>query len=366
MEKIRGVNLGNWLVLEKWMHPPLFHGVDAEDETDLCLLLSDDEKKGRLKAHRDSYITEYDFRYIKNIGMNIVRLPVPHFVFGDRPEFCEPYVPCIEYVDKAFEWAKKTGLKVLIDLHTAPDSQNGFDNGGICGVCKWHTKEENIERTLEVLEMLAKRYKDNDALYGIQLLNEPLAPFMWEFIKKRYPPSDPERAKGSGGVPTEVLRDFYTRGYHRLRKHLDEDKVIMFHDGFRLKEWEGFMQGPEYKNIMFDAHIYLAMTDHDLPETIRLSHYLQKLEEYAEGLRHMRQFFPIIIGEWSLMHRITGMEDFSATELRHSYSTIANAQLFTWESATDGWIFWSYKLLSESPGWSLRDCIQKGWFPFIA
>jgi glucan 1,3-beta-glucosidase len=127
MEKIRGVNLGNWLVLEKWMHPPLFHGVDAEDETDLCLLLSDDEKKGRLKAHRDSYITEYDFRYIKNIGMNIVRLPVPHFVFGDRPEFCEPYVPCIEYVDKAFEWAKKTGLKVLIDLHTAPDSQNGFD-----------------------------------------------------------------------------------------------------------------------------------------------------------------------------------------------------------------------------------------------
>ena len=30
---IKGVNLGNWLVLEKWMSPELFAGTDAEDET---------------------------------------------------------------------------------------------------------------------------------------------------------------------------------------------------------------------------------------------------------------------------------------------------------------------------------------------
>jgi hypothetical protein len=27
---------------------------------------------------------------------------------------------------------------VLLDLHTVPDSQNGHDGGGLCGVCKWH------------------------------------------------------------------------------------------------------------------------------------------------------------------------------------------------------------------------------------
>ena len=32
VEKIRGVNFGNWLVLEKWMHPELFAGTTAEDE----------------------------------------------------------------------------------------------------------------------------------------------------------------------------------------------------------------------------------------------------------------------------------------------------------------------------------------------
>ena len=29
---IKGVNLGNWLVLEKWMSPHLFDGTMAEDE----------------------------------------------------------------------------------------------------------------------------------------------------------------------------------------------------------------------------------------------------------------------------------------------------------------------------------------------
>ena len=30
--KVKGVNLGNWLVLEKWMSPAVFDGTTAEDE----------------------------------------------------------------------------------------------------------------------------------------------------------------------------------------------------------------------------------------------------------------------------------------------------------------------------------------------
>lgn len=29
---IKGVNLGNWLVLEKWMNPSIFAGTSAADE----------------------------------------------------------------------------------------------------------------------------------------------------------------------------------------------------------------------------------------------------------------------------------------------------------------------------------------------
>jgi len=31
-QKLKGVNLGGWLVLEKWMTPKLFEGTTAEDE----------------------------------------------------------------------------------------------------------------------------------------------------------------------------------------------------------------------------------------------------------------------------------------------------------------------------------------------
>ena len=34
--KLRGVNLGGWLVLEKWMTPSVFEGLQATDETTWC------------------------------------------------------------------------------------------------------------------------------------------------------------------------------------------------------------------------------------------------------------------------------------------------------------------------------------------
>ena len=53
VEKIRGVNFGNWLVLEKWMHPELFAGTTAEDEDELCRQLPREELVRRLTEHRE-------------------------------------------------------------------------------------------------------------------------------------------------------------------------------------------------------------------------------------------------------------------------------------------------------------------------
>ena len=55
MMKIKGVNLGNWLVLEKWMSRELFHGIDAEDETDFYNALSPEEAADRLYAQKLLY-----------------------------------------------------------------------------------------------------------------------------------------------------------------------------------------------------------------------------------------------------------------------------------------------------------------------
>ena len=148
---IKGVNLGNWLVLEKWMSPALFYGTDAEDEYDLPRALSKEVYEARIRIHRSEYISEGDFVRIKAMGLNTVRIPVPFFVFGD----VEPYIGCVEELDKAFAWAKRYGLKILIDLHTVPGGQNGFDNGGISGVCKWAQK--HISGKVRIIEYTSSK-----------------------------------------------------------------------------------------------------------------------------------------------------------------------------------------------------------------
>src|SRR5580658_4230202 len=49
---LRGVNLGGWLVLEKWMTPDVYRDTDADDEYGLCLALGG-QARSRLDEHRE-------------------------------------------------------------------------------------------------------------------------------------------------------------------------------------------------------------------------------------------------------------------------------------------------------------------------
>ena len=142
--KIKGVNLGNWLVLEKWMSSELFKGVDADDEEDFYAMLSSDEAALRIRMHRDYFIQERDFQHMKTMGLNLVRIPVPHFIFGEK----KPYVGCIEYLDKAFDWGEKYGQEwedfmrepeyknVVIDTHIYEDFRHMVADGVVSYLCK--------------------------------------------------------------------------------------------------------------------------------------------------------------------------------------------------------------------------------------
>lgn len=360
MSKLRGVNLGEWLVLEKWMDTSVFEGTSATDEDALCRQLQGEEKIARFKQHRETFISKEDLGYIKASGMNSIRLPVPHFLFGDDPAFCDPYVRCIEYVDACFDWAESFGLGIIIDIHTAPDSQNGYDNGGICGVCKWAQKPENIERLLYVLELLAKRYGKREALLGIELLNEPASEGVWERNRRKYKPHDAKRAEGSDFVPISTVFDFYTRGYERLRRHMPKEKFVIFHDAFRFDLFENFFKESKFSNVLLDSHWYLEMEG--VTEYTSNNTFLNKiLIEDARKIKEMQKIVPMIIGEWSLPHNI---QPSVLPEQRNlSYRLMASAMLYTWETAY-GHFFWNYKVRNwPQKGWDFRECIERDWLP---
>lgn len=402
MKKIKGVNLGNWLVLEKWMLPELFEGTGAEDEVWLNRKMNPAELKEKMKEHRDTFITEQDFAFIKEQGIWLLRIPVPYFIFGDQP----PFNGCVEYLDKAFDWAEKYGLQILIDLHTVPGSQNGYDNGGLTGVCKWCKNPEEVEFALTVLERLAKRYGQREGLYGIEALNEPISFLVYATAPSTGKAVDKEEAKGSGYVPLPFLENFYRNAYRRLRKILPENKTIVFHDGFRLRHWGKFFRKEHMKNVVLDTHIYIFAMESFVPIHMPWVYQIY-IKSQQRLIERIQRDVPVVVGEWCICNKyaekavsqakseetaakekqekttseVKLAEDISdksakvieQDELRKKrYLEIAAMQLQAWESGA-GWIYWSYQFkpnrkepLDEKwkESWDFSRCVENGWIEF--
>jgi glucan 1,3-beta-glucosidase len=117
-EKVRGVNLGGWLVLEPWITPSIFDAVGdaAVDEWSLCETLGQDQCRSVLAQHWGSFITADDFNQIAGAGMNHVRIPIGYWAVQhlDGDQFVDGQ---LEYLDQAVGWARSAGLKVIVDLH---------------------------------------------------------------------------------------------------------------------------------------------------------------------------------------------------------------------------------------------------------
>ena len=325
---VRGVNLGAWLVLEKWMTPSVFAGVEAGDEWGFSQLPGAREK---LEKHRQTFITERDFEWIKARGLDAVRLPVGYWTLEENA----PYFSGAQYVDNAMQWARNHDLQVLIDLHGAPGSQNGFDHSGRSGEVNW-TKPENVAATIDSLEIIAQRYGAHPNLWGIECLNEP----RWD-------------------VPLDALKAFYEAAYPRVRKHLPVEKAFVMHDGFRPFDWKGFMADAEFQNVILDTHIYQAYTEDDRKRSP--ADHVIKAYDRARELKEIGAQKWTIIGEWSDAIAWDAVKDLSPLQRELTTRAYGAAQLSSYETA-HGWFYWSLK--AENPGeWNFMDMVERGLLP---
>ena len=138
--KLRGVNLGGWLVLEKWMVPEVYDGTEAQDEYSFSLGLGN-QAESRLDRHRETFITAADFRWIRT-GLECRPFAGRLLGAGSAETLCRMF-PVIDF---ALDQCQRNGLKLLLDLHGAPGSQNGWDHSGRSGPINWHKDPQNIRR----------------------------------------------------------------------------------------------------------------------------------------------------------------------------------------------------------------------------
>jgi glucan 1,3-beta-glucosidase len=140
------------------------------------------------------------------------------------------------YLDAAIDWARETELKIWIDLHGAPGSQNGFDNSGHKVTTPGWQQGDTVAQTLSVLRNISAKYAQpqyQDVVVAIEILNEPLSPVL----------------------NFDELQQFYRDGFGTVRN--TSDTPVVLHDGFlSASTWNNFSTPEDSKsqNLIIDHH----------------------------------------------------------------------------------------------------------------
>lgn len=322
--QLHGVNLGGWLLLEKWMTPSLFEGTDAEDEYSFMQTPGAVEK---LRQHRQKFITEDDFKWLRGNGINAVRIPIGYWVFDND----EPYKKSIIYLDKAVRLAKKYDLEVLIDLHGAKGSQNGKDHSGHIGKSDWFRFKTNRQQTIDVLVRLAERYADQPHVWGIELLNEP----KW-------------------GLFHFKLRRFYKKAYRAMIEVARPGLCIVFHDAFTPRFMSGVLRARVGYPVIMDVHWYQFSSV--LRKVIPLSLYFKRVQRQVRAIDYLQHQQPVIIGEWSVTLSGDILAGRSKTEEDRMFKKHGELQVEAFKGSA-GWFYWTYK--TEGRGiWHFRSLVE--------
>ena len=240
---IRGVNLGGWLSIEPFITPSMFNSYSGDlgivDEYTLTQHLGPSAAAQTLEKHYSTFINEQTFADVQTAGFDHVRIPFSYWAITTYTG--DPYVPKISwrYLLRGIEYARKYGLRVNLDLHAVPGSQNGWNHSGRQGMVGWLNGTDgalNGQRSLDLHNQLSTffaqpRYKNVIAIYG--LVNEPKMTVL----------------------PVDQVLTWTTSAIDIVRKN-GIQQTIAFGDGFLgLPNWKGKLQG--INGLVMDAHQYV-------------------------------------------------------------------------------------------------------------
>jgi glucan 1,3-beta-glucosidase len=359
-EKVRGVNTGGWFVLEPWITPSLFEGNDAVDERTFSAILGKDAAKSRLEEHWNSWFTEDDFQQMAKAGLNHVRIPIGYWSI--LPRDGEPFVQgAYDKLGQALDWAQGAGLKVMIDLHGAAGSQNGFDNSGTYGNVGW-TQGDTVAHTTKVLNKIRDDHASHPAVSAIELLNEPLGP----------------------NLNMDTVRQFYMDGWGNLR---DSNVAVVFHDAFEgVTSWNNWGSG--MWDLVLDTHHYeifsndqvgMSPDDHirtacDFGKQMASNNKATIAGEWTGGITDCAKWlngknkgarYDGTFNDAGKTGDCTGKSTGTVAGLsgddKYNIGRFIEAQLDAYEKAA-GWVFWTWKT-EGAPEWDMQALLAEGLFP---
>ena len=320
---LKGINLGGWLVAERWMTPDLFEGVAGDGEIALVTELGFEEAKQRLKKHRDSFITEQDLKWIKEHGFDFVRLPVGYWLFEQTDDFIDGET----YLKRAFEWAAAHHLGVVLDFHGLQGSQNGHDHSGQVGKVRLY-RHGNRKRALQTLTYMCRTYGHHESLIGIEVINEPKVRWLlWRLFR------------------------YYDQAIAVVECYTRPDIKIIISDAFKpLRAAKALARRGYSKRVVLDVHLYQLFNPRY--ERMSFDEHVVAVDEWKQLLEKVNHYTPVLIGEWSAALPPAAREDENDVSMYYQ----SQQKLFAGNAWAES--YWSYKV----PGAGLWDYQSRSSF----
>jgi len=325
--KAWGANLGNWLVLERWMDHTIFnqYAPNAEDEWTFCQHASNPAQA--LQNHWNTFITEADFQLLASVNANHVRIPVGYWAFI-QPDAGEPYVSSGQkaQLERILGYCSRYNIHAIIDLHGLPGSQNGEAHSGRIGAIEFFT-DYNIDRSVRTVQAIVDWMNSlnstlKSTISSVQSANEP-------------------RVQNSNQL--NILKGFYTRAFNII--NASPYKVpMMFHDGFQgLYAFSDFLLPPA--NAVIDLHPYHAFPpNYDTASIIR---------NICNERNYYRSFhLPVFFGEWSLASGVADSDWW--------FRQMMDTQIAVFKDSGAGGTFWALKNKISSAPWSFELLVHQG------
>ncbi|HOD11897.1 MAG TPA: cellulase family glycosylhydrolase [Candidatus Omnitrophota bacterium] len=315
---LQGVNLGGYLLTERFF-TGLGDGDNPTIEDDWTLRDVLIQRFGEVgcrdlfKTYQNAYIKNFDLDYLKEIGVNLVRLPIFYrilqnddgtWVLNDQGQID------FEKIDYVVDECANRGIYVLLDLHGAPGAQSPEAHTGRANFNKLFENSPQGEiyrqRTEDLWIAIADRYKDNPWVCGYDLLNEPT------------------------GAPTNAdLWSMYDRLYDAIRA-VDQNHIIMMEG---IWDWATLPtpSSMNWNNVVYQFHYYLWGSDEDVQ-----AHMAFIDQKVAEGQVQQPLYqVPVMIGEF---------HGFTQKAIWEYYLQKFNEQRWSWAT-------WTHKTYPAPSNW---------------
>lgn len=324
---LRGVNAGGLFVTEHWMTGFGYGTKPNNDYKSLTKIFIDrfggEKTKALWSEYRANWWTDADFKNCADMGMTVIRLPFTYMnvdfaAVTDYENAGKDYdfTALDEFVGKAAEY----GMYTVLDLHGAYGSQNGQDHSGECKEPEqvdFYSNQEMQTLTVKLWSALSEHYKDNPAVAGYDILNEP-------------------GERNENGVSSTEKRhwDVFDRIYKAIRAQGDNHIVIFEScwDGWNLPQPSQY----RWSNCIYSFHHYVS-------DQLTVDGHISNWESKLSGVSNMKFGLPLQMGEFTA---------YDSTEKWVKTLKLMNDNGWHWTS-------WTYKVWGSMP-WGIVNITSGG------